>query len=157
MPGASEQHGAGEDDLDERPFAEINITPLVDVVLVLLVIFMMAAPLMMQGVPIELPKTGGASLGSPATPLIASLSRNGTLHLGSETVSLDDLPARLQSLRASEGDVIVYVKADRAVAYGDVMDVIGRFGAGGFSRVSLLSQPLASSSPESEPAAKPRH
>ena len=61
-------------------------------------------------------------------------------------MSLDDLPTHLKTLRASEGDVIVSVKADRAVAYGDVMDVIGRFGAGGFSRVSLLSKPAISPS-----------
>lgn len=144
MPGAPEHYGQDEDDLDERPFAEINVTPLVDVVLVLLVIFIMAAPLMMQGVSIELPRSGGASLSAPAIPLIVSLSRDGVLHLGNETMSRDDLPARLKSLRASAGDVIVYVRADRSVAYGDVMDVIGRFDAGGFSRVSLLSQPAAS-------------
>ncbi len=149
MPGAPEHDGADEDDLDGRPFAEINVTPLVDVVLVLLVIFMMAAPLMMQGVKIELPRSGGASLGAPATPLIVALSRDGALHLRNETLSLDDLPARLKSLRASEGDVLVYVKADRAVAYGDVMAVIGHFGAGGFSRVSLLSQPEAPPNPGS--------
>ena len=127
-----------------------------DVVLVLLVIFMMAAPLMLQGVPIELPKSGGASLGSPATPLIVSLSRDGALHLRNETMTLEVLTARLTSLRASEGDVIVYVRADRAVAYGDVVDVIGRLGAGGFSRVSLLSQPVASPSIVTGPVAKDR-
>ncbi len=146
MVVAPDTIGADEDHLDEQPFADINVTPLVDVMLVLLVIFMMAAPMMIQGVPIDLPKSGGSSLGSPATPLIVSLSRDGALHLRNETMTVDDLPARLVRLRESEGDVMVYVKADRAVAYGDVMDVIGRFGAGGFSRVSLLSQPVASPS-----------
>lgn len=147
MAGLPDLHGAEPEELDERPFAEINVTPLVDVMLVLLVIFMMAAPLMMQGVPVELPRSGGASLGSPARPLVVSLSRDGALHLRDETMSLGDLPARLKSLREAEGDAIVYVRADRSIAYGDVMDVIGRFGAGGFSRVSLLSQPVGSGTP----------
>ena len=141
--------GGDDDELDERPFADINVTPFVDVMLVLLVVFMMAAPLMMQGVPIDLPRSGGTSLGSPAKPLVVSLTREGTLRLRDETTTLAALPARVTSLRAAEGDVIVYVRADRGVAYGDVMDVIGRLGAGGFSRVSLLSQPPASPSPVS--------
>ena len=68
-----------EDELDEGLFADINVTPFVDVMLVLLVVFMMAAPLMMQGVPIDLPRSGGTSLGSPAKPLVVSLNREGRL------------------------------------------------------------------------------
>ena len=141
---APDLHATDEDELDERPFAEINVTPLVDVMLVLLVIFMMAAPLMMQGVRIDLPKSGGTSLGSPAKPLVVSMSRDGGLRLRDEATTLDALETRARSLRAAEGDAVVYVRADRGVAYGDVMNVIGRLGTGGFSHISLLSLPEAS-------------
>jgi len=132
----------GDDEaLDARPFADINVTPLVDVMLVLLVVFMMAAPLMVQGVPIELPKNAGASLGRPARPVILSLTRDGSLYLRDEKLDRAELAGRLHALHTNEGDAIVYVRADRAIAYGEVMDVIGRFRTSGFTHVSLLSQP----------------
>ena len=144
MAFSSDPSGADEDAMDGAgPFADINVTPLVDVMLVLLVVFMVAAPLMVQGVPIELPKSGGTSLGRPSRPVIVSLTRDGSLYLRDEKVPAAELAARLQAIRNNEGDTLVYVRADRGIPYGDVMDTIGRLGTGGFSHVSLLSQPSA--------------
>lgn len=123
-----------------RPLAEINITPLVDVMLVLLIIFMVTAPLMMAGVPLELPKTSAARISTPKKPMVVSLAADGSLYIREEPVARDGLAARLAALRASEGDTVVYVRADKNRPYGEVMEVLGRVGESGYGRISLLSQ-----------------
>ncbi|HML44837.1 MULTISPECIES: ExbD/TolR family protein [Hyphomicrobium] len=130
-----------EDDSGYRPMAEINITPMVDVMLVLLIIFMVAAPLMVAGVPLELPNTSAARVSQSKKAMVVSLAGDGSLYIREEQVSSDNLVPRLRELRASEGDTVVYVRADKKSNYGDVMDVLGRVGESGYGRVSLLSQP----------------
>ena len=141
--------GGGEDDA-YKPMAEINVTPFVDVMLVLLIIFMVAAPLMVQGVPVDLPKTSAAKLGPIKKPMVVTLAEDGSLYVRDEQVSPQTLVPRLMQLKTQEGDGIVYVRADRKKAYGDVMELLGRVGESGFARVSLLSQP----SPSGQPTAK---
>ena len=136
----------GNDDSDYRPMAEINVTPMVDVMLVLLIIFMVAAPLMVQGVPLELPKTSASKLGTVKKPLVVSLAADGNLFIRDEQVTRESLVNRLMAIKAQEGgEGIVYVRADRKIAYGDVMEILGRVGESGFARVSLLSQPAPAS------------
>jgi biopolymer transport protein TolR len=130
-----------EDDGGYRPLAEINITPMVDVMLVLLIIFMVAAPLMVAGVPLELPNTSAARVSQSKKAMVVSLAGDGGLYIREEQVSADTLVPRLRELRAAEGDTVVYVRADKKSNYGDVMDVLGRVGESGYGRVSLLSQP----------------
>lgn len=130
-----------EDDGGYRPMAEINITPMVDVMLVLLIIFMVAAPLMVAGVPLELPNTSAARVSQSKKAMVVSLTGDGAVFIREEQVSADGLVPRLRELRASEGDSVVYVRADKKANYGDVMDVLGRVGESGYGRVSLLSQP----------------
>ena len=130
-----------EDDGGYRPMAEINITPMVDVMLVLLIIFMVAAPLMVAGVPLELPNTSAARVSQSKKPMVVSLAGDGALYVRDEQVSPEGLVPRLRALRAAEGDTVVYVRADKKSNYGDVMDVLGRVGESGYGRVSLLSQP----------------
>ncbi len=134
--------GGGEED-DYRPIAEINITPMVDVMLVLLIIFMVTAPLLVAGVPVELPNTSAARISQPKKPMIVSLAADGSLFIREEQVTKDSLVPKLQALRATEGDLVVYVRADKSSAYGEVMDILGRVGESGYARVSLLSQPKA--------------
>jgi len=131
----------GDDDVSYRPMAEINITPMVDVMLVLLIIFMVAAPLMVAGVPLELPNTSAARVSQSKKAMVVSLAGDGSLYVREERVSPDGLVPRLRELRAAEGDAVVYVRADKKSSYGDVMDVLGRVGESGYGRVSLLSQP----------------
>ncbi|MDX2307545.1 MAG: biopolymer transporter ExbD [Hyphomicrobium sp.] len=134
----------GASDGDEaayRPVAEINITPMVDVMLVLLIIFMVAAPLLVTGVPIELPKTTAAKLGQSKKPMVVTLTSTGQLQIRTDYIGKDDLVPRLRQIRATEGDAVVYVRADKRNAYGDVMDLLGKVGESGYGRVSLLSQP----------------
>jgi biopolymer transport protein TolR len=129
------------DDASYRPMAEINITPMVDVMLVLLVIFMVAAPLMVAGVPVELPHTSAARVSQPKKPMIVSLAADGSIYIRDEQVTKEGLIPRLQSLHAAEGDTIVYVRADKKSPYGAVMSLLGQVGQSGYGRVSLLSQP----------------
>ncbi len=143
--------GQGEDSDGYKPMAEINVTPMVDVMLVLLIIFMVAAPLMVQGVPVNLPKTSAAKLGTIKKPMVVTLAPDGALYIRDEQVTRDTLVPRLMSLKSQEGDGVVYVRADRTIAYGEVMEVLGRVGESGFARVSLLSQP-APSQASSQPA-----
>jgi biopolymer transport protein TolR len=138
--------GASDDDDGYKPLAEINVTPMVDVMLVLLIIFMVAAPLMVQGVPLELPKTSATKLGTIKKPMVVSLSPDGKLYIRDEEVTPQTLVSRLMEIKSQEGDGIVYVRADRKIAYGDVMELLGKVGESGFSRVSLLSQPSPSAS-----------
>ena len=130
-----------EDDGGYRPMAEINITPMVDVMLVLLIIFMVAAPLMVAGVPLELPNTSATRVSQSKKAMVVSLAGDGSLYIREERVSSDGLVPRLRELRAAEGAAVVYVRADKKSNYGDVMDVLGRVGESGYGRVSLLSQP----------------
>ena len=140
LPGAS----AGDDDDDGgeyKPLAEINVTPFVDVMLVLLIVFMVAAPLMVQGVPVDLPRTSASKLVKVRKPMVVTLAADGNIYIRDEAVARDSLVNRLMSMRADEGDTVVYVRADRKIPYGDVMELLGRVGETGYQRVSLLSQP----------------
>jgi biopolymer transport protein ExbD len=128
------------DDDRYRPLAEINVTPMVDVVLVLLVIFMVAAPLLTVGVPINLPKTGAAQLTEPKDPIIVSLNGQEEAFIGDEKVAAEDLKTRLAALAAEDPARIVYVRGDRALPYGRVMDLLGVVNTAGFAKVSLLAE-----------------
>ena len=137
IPGAD-----GDEDDGYKPMAEINITPMVDVMLVLLIIFMVAAPLMVAGVPVELPKTSATKVSQTRKPMVVTLAADGNIYVREDQVARDGLVARLRAIKAEEGDTVVYVRSDRKNAYGDVMEILGRVGEGGYGRVSLLSQPL---------------
>ncbi|HZU90716.1 MAG TPA: ExbD/TolR family protein [Stellaceae bacterium] len=123
------------------PLAEINVTPMVDVMLVLLVIFMATAPLLSVAVPLDLPKSQAARLTEPKKPLVLSLDRNGNTFLGDERIADDALAARLAALAAEDPSRIVYVRGDRAITYNRLMGVLGLVSHAGFTRVSLLAEP----------------
>ena len=130
----------GEEDNFE-PMAEINVTPMVDVMLVLLVIFMVAAPLMIAGVPVNLPQTAAAKQNPPQKPLVITLAADGKLYIRNDEVTSIELEDRLRSLRGAEGDAVTYVRGDKSVPYGNVMEILGRVANSGYGRISLLSQP----------------
>jgi len=129
-----------DEDADFAPLAEINVTPFVDVMLVLLIIFMVTAPLMLAGVPVKLPQTAAARQNPPQKPLVITLGADGRLHIRNEAVAPDALIARLLELRGTEGDSVAYVRADKSIPYGQVMDVLGSVTSAGYGRVSLLSE-----------------
>lgn len=137
---ATNPFGDYEGDETTTPMAEINVTPMVDVMLVLLIIFMVAAPLMMAGVPLQLPKTAAPRLARPQQPIILSLDRNGHAFLGQDPIADDALPSRLHELAQGAPSQVIYVRADRGLPYGQVMQVMGEVATAGFSRVSLLAE-----------------
>ena len=123
-----------------QPLAEINVTPFVDVMLVLLIVFMVAAPLMMSGVELQLPKSSAAPLEKPQKPVIVSITGDGTLHLGEEALADGDLQTRLAAILQDRADGIVYVRGDRAVPYGRIMEAITAINRAGFNDVSLIAE-----------------
>jgi biopolymer transport protein ExbD len=129
---------AGEDRYS--PLAEINVTPMVDVMLVLLVIFMVTAPLLSVGVPLDLPKSRAAQLNEPKQPVIISLNREGEVFIGDERIGADDLEPRLATLAAEDPSRMVYVRSDKTNTYEQLMDMLGRVNHAGFSKVSLIAE-----------------
>jgi biopolymer transport protein ExbD len=127
------------------PLAEINVTPMVDVMLVLLVIFMATAPLLSVAVPLDLPKSQAAHLAEPKKPIILSLDRNGGAFLGDARVAEGDLAARLAALATQDPTRLVYVRGDRTITYERLMDVLGLVSRAGFAKVSLLADPGSAS------------
>ena len=123
-----------------RPMAEINVTPFVDVMLVLLIIFMVAAPLMVVGVPVQLPKTQATALPSePEEPLAITLTKDGTILLQTTEVAADELVDKLRAVAAERASTRVYLRADGAVSYDQVMQVMGALNAGGFTDIGLVT------------------
>jgi biopolymer transport protein ExbD len=122
------------------PLAEINVTPMVDVMLVLLVIFMVTAPLLTVGVPLDLPKSRATTITEPKKPVIISLNREGEVFIGNERIAPDDLEARLTALAAEDPNRIVYIRSDRTNTYAQLMDTLGEVNHAGFSKVSLVAE-----------------
>ena len=122
--------------------AEINVTPMVDVMLVLLIIFMVSAPLLTVGVPLDLPQTQAKSLDNDKEPLTVSVNTQGEVFLQNTEIKVDELVAKLQAITQARGgnDERIYVRGDKKVDYGTVMRVMGRLSAAGFRRVALVTE-----------------
>ena len=122
--------------------SEINVTPMVDVMLVLLIIFMVSAPLLTVGVPIDLPQTQAKSLDQDKEPLTLSVSLQGKVFLQNSEIPLEELVPKLKAVTDARGgyDERIYVRGDRKVDYGTVMRVMGRLSSAGFRRVALITQ-----------------
>jgi len=130
--------GGGDDDL--VPLADINITPFVDVVLVLLIVFMVAAPLMTSAVPVDLPKLA-ASAPQPEDPLVVSIDQAGDVWLKEEKLATAALSARLAELHAASPERIVYLRGDKGIVYGKLMEVMEALQGAGFTKISLATEP----------------
>ena len=131
------------------PMSEINVTPLVDVMLVLLIIFMITAPLLVSGVPVDLPDTNAGALKQDTTPIQLSLNADGEIYIDEQLIPAEDLAAKLAAIRevrAGEGGDAprIYVRADTRLDYGRVMRVVGEVNAAGFRKVALVSEAGAS-------------
>ncbi|HUC71675.1 MAG TPA: ExbD/TolR family protein [Stellaceae bacterium] len=127
-----------------QPLAEINVTPMVDVMLVLLVIFMVTAPLLMVGVPLDLPKTQAAAITAPKEPIILSLNRGGEIFIGDDPVAPGTLETRLAALAAADPARIVYVRGDKTITYAQLMDMLSQVNRAGFAKVSLVAEAAGS-------------
>ena len=138
-----------------RPLAEINVTPLVDVMLVLLVIFMVTAPLMTSGVPVDLPKTSAQPLNSDSEPLTVSVNAEGKIFLQDQEVQVDELVAKLQEAAKNDADRRIFVRGDKGITYGRIMEVMGTITQGGFTKVALLAETPSTAPPAAGKPATP--
>ncbi|WP_372624175.1 protein TolR [Falsiroseomonas sp.] len=143
-----------------RPMSEINVTPMVDVMLVLLIIFMIAAPLMTVGVPVDLPRTNAQPLNQQQEPLTITVDSEGRIFLQESEVPLENLVAQLQAILANQPrdqpERRIFVRGDRAISYGRVMEVMGTVSAAGFPRVALLAEQPQGVPPGVQPTAPAR-
>lgn len=122
------------------PITDINVTPLVDVMLVLLIVFMVTAPLLTVGVDVDLPKVQNQAITSQEEPLVVSVQKDGRIALMATPIETDQLIPRLRAITANKPDTQVYLRGDRAINYGRVMEVMGTLTAAGFTRVALITE-----------------
>src|SRR6186997_1428498 len=121
------------------PMAEINVTPFVDVMLVLLIVFMVTAPLLTVGVPVDLPKTKAPALGQDREPLSITIRRDGTIFLQKEQVKQEALVDKLKAIAANGYEQRIFVRGDDRAIYGKVMEVMGLLAAAGFTHIGLVT------------------
>jgi biopolymer transport protein TolR len=134
-----------------RPMSDINVTPLVDVMLVLLIIFMVTAPLLTVGVPVDLPKTEAKPITGQDEPLVISVNNAGKIFLQETEIDLGDLVPRLQAITTNKPDTRIFVRGDKTVAYGRIVEVMGTVSSAGFTHVALIAE-LPRSGPTPNPA-----
>jgi biopolymer transport protein TolR len=123
--------------------SEINVTPFVDVMLVLLIVFMVSAPLLTVGVPIDLPQSQAKALEQNNEPLSISVNDRGQIFLQNDEIKLDDLLPKLKAIidaRGGNSNDLIYIRGDRTVAYGTMMRVMGRISGAGYHRVALVTE-----------------
>ncbi len=123
-----------------RPMAEINVTPMVDVMLVLLIIFMVAAPLMTSGVNIDLPKASANPVSQDSEPMTVSVNAEGKIYLQETELPLTELAAKLSAIADGKLDRRIFVRGDKALSYGRIMEVMATITQGGFTKVALLAE-----------------
>ena len=122
-----------------RAMAEINVTPFVDVMLVLLIVFMVTAPLLTVGVPVDLPKTRAPALGQDKEPLSVTIAKDGKIFLQKDVVAEDALVAKLTAISQNGYDQRIFVRGDKSVDYGRVMEVMGMLSQAGFTHIGLVT------------------
>ena len=123
--------------------SEINVTPFVDVMLVLLIVFMVSAPLLTVGVPIDLPQSQAKALEQNNAPLAISINQQGQIFLQNDEIKLDDLLPKLKAIidaRGGTSNDLIYIRGDKTVAYGTMMRVMGRISGAGYHRVALVTE-----------------
>jgi biopolymer transport protein TolR len=140
LQGASSGGGRRRRKGRKAPIADINMTPFIDVMLVLLIIFMVAAPLLTAGVPLDLPKSEASALNSDKEPLTISVDGKGDIYLQETKVPLDEVVPKLISISQQGYEERIFVRGDRTVNYGQVMQVMGRISGAGFKKVALVTE-----------------
>nr|TFG52079.1 MAG: protein TolR [Hyphomicrobiales bacterium] len=123
-----------------RPMSDINVTPFVDVMLVLLIVFMVTAPLLTVGVPVDLPETRAPALGQDPEPLAVTIDSAGQIYLQDTLIEIEELVPRLEAIARNGYDQRIFVRGDRAVAYGTVAEIMGLLSSAGFTRIGLVNQ-----------------
>ena len=125
----------------KEPMSEINVTPFVDVMLVLLIIFMVTAPLLTVGVQVDLPESAADSLPDDQEPLTLSINSKGEVFIQEHQVAFDKIIPKILAISNTRTDTRIYVRGDKTINYGRVLEVMGMLSGGGFSKVALISEP----------------
>jgi len=136
-----------QNDSDVAPMADMNVTPLVDVMLVLLIVFMVAAPLMAVGVPVDLPKVAAKQLNEQKPPIAVSIDAEGNFFIDQKAVTSESLFDELNAATENDKERRIHVRGDKNVTYGKVIEAMGKINAAGFTKVALVSEAPASSAP----------
>jgi len=140
LPGGAAGGGKRRRRGRKAPIADINMTPFIDVMLVLLIVFMVAAPLLTAGVPLDLPQSQANALNSDKEPLTISVDGHGDIFLMETKVAIDEVVPKLTSIAQQGYEERIFVRGDKAVNYGQVMQVMGRISGAGFKKVALVSE-----------------
>jgi biopolymer transport protein TolR len=133
--------GSGDDLGAEGMLSEINVTPMVDVMLVLLIIFMVSAPLMQQGVQVDLPKTKSPALAEQEKPVILVVTKSGNVQLNGNTIASSDVSNKLKAMFEKREKKEIFIQADKGIPYGSVATVMAQAQAAGISRIGLVTDP----------------
>jgi biopolymer transport protein TolR len=128
--------------IKSKPFSEINVTPFVDVMLVLLIIFMVTAPLLTVGVQVDLPESNADSLQADSEPLELTISKDGSIFIQETEINIKELIPKLIAITDNRLDTKIYVRGDEIINYGKVMRVLGELSGSGFSKVALITKPI---------------
>ena len=123
-----------------RPVSNINVTPMVDVMLVLLIVFMVTAPLLTVGVPVNLPKVEANSLDAQKEPLEISINENNEIYLGEDLIVFEELISKVKIIAGSNNDIRIFLRADTSINYGEVMKVLGALNTSGFLKIALVTK-----------------
>ena len=126
-----------------KPFSDINVTPFVDVMLVLLIIFMVTAPLLTVGVQVDLPETNADTLQSDNEPLEVTIDSSGLIFIQETKIGLSELIPKMKAITENRFDTKIYVRGDETIDYGQIMMVLGELSGSGFSKVALITKPLS--------------
>jgi len=153
MAGGLQSRGGGRSRSGRRPMSEINVTPFVDVMLVLLVIFMVTAPLLTAGVEIDLPKTEAGAIAGDDEPLSITVDAAGQVFIQETPVDLATLPAKLNAITGENPDARIFIRGDQAIDYGRVMQVMGTVNGAGYRKVALVTRTLDADAVEGRDAA----
>lgn len=161
MAGGIQHDDAGDQGRRRRrrrkPLAEINVTPMVDVMLVLLIVFMVTAPLLTTGVAVDLPRAESSPLPGQDEPLAVTVDARGRIHLQDSEIALDQLGPRLAAITGRKPDARIFVRGDKGIDYGTVMGVVSTINQAGFTKVALLTEsPSVTGGPRTTTAAAPR-
>ena len=126
---------------EREPMSEINVTPFVDVMLVLLIIFMVTAPLLTVGVQVDLPETSADTLPEESEPLTLTINSKGEVFIQEAKIEFDNLIRKILAVSNNRTDTRIYVRGDKTINYGRVLEVMGKLSGSGFTKVALISEP----------------
>ena len=126
---------------EREPMSEINVTPFVDVMLVLLIIFMVTAPLLTVGVQVDLPETSADTLPEESEPLTLTINSKGEIFIQESKIEFDNLIKKILAVSNNRTDTRIYVRGDKTINYGRVLEVMGKLSGSGFTKVALISEP----------------